>query len=89
MHMMHVIGTSSEDLELLWQDVAGDLIGLWKIPINNQIYEVNKLTCINSITNLMELVSIDNKKSAHICEKFEHCWLARYPRPSNCIHDNG
>jgi hypothetical protein len=75
--------------ELPWQDVAVDLIGPWKIPINNRTYEFNALTCIDMVTNLTGLVRIDNKKSAHVREKFEHCWLARYPRPSNCIHDNG
>ena len=32
---------------------------------------------------------INNKTSAHISMLFENNWLARYPRPSRCIHDNG
>jgi hypothetical protein len=72
-----------------WQDVAIDLIGPWRIPINNRNYEFNALTCIDTVTNLTELVRIDNKTAEHVREKFEHCWLARYPMPRNCIHDNG
>ena len=72
-----------------WQDVAIDLIGPWKIPINNRMYEFNALTCIDTVTNITELVRIDNKTAEHVRQKFEHCWLARYPMPRNCIHDNG
>lgn len=75
--------------EVPWQDVAVDLIGPWKIPINNRMYEFNALTCIDTVTNLTELVRIDNKTSAHVTTKFEQTWLARYPWPRNCIHDNG
>jgi hypothetical protein len=37
---------------------------------------------------LTELVRIDNKTAEHVREKLEHCWLARYPMPPNCIHDS-
>ena len=30
--------------EMPWQDVAVDLIGQWKIPIQNKVYEFNALT---------------------------------------------
>ncbi len=39
-----------------WQDVAIDLIGPWRIPINNRTYEFNALTCIDAVMNLTELV---------------------------------
>jgi hypothetical protein len=45
--------------------------------------------CIDTVTNLTELLRIDNKTAEHVREKFEHCWLTRYPMPPNCIHDNG
>ena len=75
--------------EMPWQDVAVDLIGPWRIPINDRLYEFNALTCIDPVTNLTELVRIDSKTSEHVRMKFEQCWLARYPWPRNCIHDNG
>lgn len=49
-----------------WQDVAIDLIGPWKIPINRRMYEFNALTCIDTVTSLTELVRIDNKTSEHV-----------------------
>ena len=75
--------------EVPWQDVAIDLIGPWKVPINNRMYEFNALTCIDPVTNLTELVRIDKKTAEHVRTKFEQCWLAWYPWPRNCIHDNG
>ena len=72
-----------------WDSVAVDLVGPWKINVNNQDLEFNALTCIDPVTNLVEMVRIDNKTSRHIADKFANLWLARYPRPNKCIHDNG
>jgi len=66
-----------------------DLIGPWKIPIQNKVYEFNALTSIDPVTNLTELVRIENKTSEHVRMKFEQSWLARYPWPRNCIHNSG
>ena len=41
------------------------------------------------MTNLAEITCINNKSSANISKLFENNWLAWYPRPSRCIHDNG
>jgi transposase InsO family protein len=41
------------------------------------------------VTNLAEVIHINNKSFAHISIYFENNWLAWYPRPSCCIHDNG
>ena len=51
--------------------------------------EFNALTCIDPVTNLVELIRIENKSSAYIRQQFENCWLSRYPRPNRCVHDNG
>ena len=72
-----------------WDEVAIDLIGPWTIEINNQKYEFNALTCIDPVSNLVELIRIDNKTAKHVRRKFEQAWLARYPLPKRCIHDNG
>ena len=47
------------------------------------------LTCIDRITNLSELIRIDDKSSEHVAAKFKECWLSRYPRPEMCAHDGG
>lgn len=72
-----------------WEEVHVDLIGPWTIPINGMEVEFNALTCIDPVTNLVELARIDRKTSQHIAQKFENCWLSRYPMPMKCVHDNG
>ena len=73
-----------------WNEVAVDLIGPWKIPMpNGTVYKFSALTCIDPVTNLTELKRIDNKTSEHVTMLFENEWLARYPRPTRCVHDNG
>lgn len=72
-----------------WEEVHIDLIGPWTIPIKGMEVEFNALTCIDPVTNLVEIVRIDRKTSQHIAQKFENCWLCRYPMPMKCVHDNG
>jgi len=66
-----------------------DLIGPWAVEIRDKWYEFNALTCIDMVTNLVEIIRVDRKTSAHIRSKFEQSWLARYPWPKRCVHDNG
>ena len=47
------------------------------------------LTIIDPVTNLTELVRVDNKAVEHITRKFAFTWLTRYPWPEKCICDNG
>jgi len=73
-----------------WTEVAVDLIGPWIVDLgNNQFVTFMALTMIDPVTGLAELVRINNKTSEHIAMLFENEWLARYPRPECCIHDNG
>ena len=72
-----------------WEEVAVDLIGPWTINLEGRSLEFNALTCIDPVTNLVELIRIDRKTAEHIRTKFEQAWLARYPWPKRCIHDNG
>ena len=69
--------------------MAIDLIGLWQVKVNGRNVEFNALTCIDTASNLVELIRIDDKTSSHIRSKFEQAWLARYPRPMRCVHDKG
>eukprot|EP00804_Cyclotella_cryptica_P022543 CCRYP_009430-RA/>CCRYP_009430-RA protein AED:0.41 eAED:0.41 QI:0/0/0/1/0/0/2/0/80 len=41
------------------------------------------------VSNLAELIRIDNKTSCHIRGKFVQSWLAHYPCPTCCVHDRG
>ena len=72
-----------------WEEVHIDLIGPWKVPVNGIEVEFNALTCIDPVTNLVEITRIDRKTAQHIAQKFENCWLSRYPMPMKCVHDNG
>mmetsp|Transcript_27581 Transcript_27581/g.40549 ORF Transcript_27581/g.40549 Transcript_27581/m.40549 type:complete len:847 (+) Transcript_27581:174-2714(+) len=73
-----------------WDEVAVDLIGPWSIKLRNgQTVTFNALTCVDPVTNLVEIIRINSKTAEHVAQKFEDCWLARYPRPNRCVHDNG
>ena len=72
-----------------WEEVAIYLIGPWKLKVNGRLIDFNALTCIDTASNLDELIRIDNKTSEHIKHKFIQCWLVRYPRPMRCVHDKG
>jgi len=72
-----------------WRDVAVDLIGPWILSINNQKVQFTALTAIDTVTGLVELQRLENKTSADVARQFENCWLSQYPRPLNCIHNQG
>ena len=66
------------------------------IIVTNLVIDINvftllssALTCIDTASNLVELVRIDNKTAEHIRDKFVQTWLSRYPRPVRCVHDKG
>jgi hypothetical protein len=65
------------------------LIGPWTVKVNGQQVEFNALTCIDTASNLVELIRDDNKTAKHICDKFTQSWLCQYPRPVQCLHDKG
>ncbi len=68
---------------------AVDLIGPWPAKTENFSGEFFTLTCIDTTTNLVELVCIDTKSNDIIARKFEQTLLACYPRPIHIIHENG
>jgi transposase InsO family protein len=72
-----------------WQEVAVDLIGPWTLPVNGTNMTFMALTIIDTVTNLVEVIRLNNKTSAHVALQFENTWLSRYPRPLYCIHDPG
>ena len=78
-----------ETRSMPFEECAVDLIGRWAIQVNDRPYEFNALTVIDNVSNLVELVRIDKKTSAHIARTFAQIWLTRYPWPARCVHDNG
>lgn len=72
-----------------WREVAVDTIGPWTLEINGQSIQFRALTVIDTVTNLVELKRLENMTAAHIGLQFETQWLARYPRPLYCVHDQG
>jgi len=73
-----------------WSEVAVDLIGPWSIELpDNTKLSISAITMIDVTTTLSEPIGIDNKTSQHCTMQFENNWLARYPRPIRCIHDQG
>ena len=74
---------------LPWNQVAVDLIGPWTLTISDETIQFTALTIIDMVTNIVELVRLDNKTSDHVANQFVNTWLARYPKPSSCIYDQG
>lgn len=72
-----------------WDKIAVDLIRPWEIKIRNRSVTFSALTIIDTTTNLVEMVRIENKTRAYITNKFRQCWLSRYPRPQRTVHDGG
>ncbi len=52
-------------------------------------YEFSALTVIDTVTNLVELIRVNNKTSETIARKYAQCWLSHYPWPQRCVHDPG
>jgi hypothetical protein len=53
-----------------WEEVAINLIGPWKVKVNDQQVEFNALSCIDTPSNLVELIHVDIKTAKNICDKF-------------------
>jgi transposase InsO family protein len=74
---------------LLWSEIAMDMIGPWTLEVGNQSEKFSALTIIDLVTNLVEIVCVNNKTSATITAHFINTWLACYPKPISCVHDPG
>ena len=70
-----------------WTEVAVDLIGPWTLQVHGKLVKFNALTKIDTASNLVELIRIDNKSCPHVTEKFKQAWIARYPLMKQCVHD--
>ena len=88
-----------------WKTVCVDCVGPYTIINNNKSYQLMAMTMIDPVTSWFEIVQIPvievrNPKtkekelkiditSARISQLFNNTWLCRYPRPVECIYDNG
>ena len=63
--------------------MAVDLIGPWPVKIGNKDITFIALTIIDPVTNLTEIVRVDNVTVDHVARKFAFTWLSRYPWPEN------
>jgi hypothetical protein len=70
-----------------FEECAADLIGPWTVQVCERPYEFMALTAIDTVTNLVELIRIDNKESKTVARKFVQCWLTCYLWPQRCVHD--
>jgi hypothetical protein len=57
-----------------FQTVAVDLIGPWKVTVNQHDLIFNALTIIDPDTNLMEACPIRDRSSATVARDFENTW---------------
>ena len=62
-------------------EVAVDMIGPWRVRVNNEMLVFKALTMIDTVSNLVELVNCTTGTGEEISRRFEHAWLYRYPRP--------
>ncbi len=58
-----------------WEEVTINLIGPWKVKVHGQQVEFNALTCIDTASNLVKQIHVDNKTAKHIRDKFMQSWL--------------
>jgi hypothetical protein len=72
-----------------FEECAVDLIGPWVVQVHGNPYEFDALTVIDTVTNLVELIRVDDKTSGNVARKYAQCWLSRYPWPQRCVHDPG
>ena len=70
-------------------EVAVDSVGPWPVRINNEVVEFKALTMIDTVTNFVEIVRVNDGTAAEASRVFQQQWLYRYPRPVRLIHDAG
>ncbi len=72
-----------------FEECTTDLIRPWTIEVRGNPYKFKALAVIDTVTNLVELIRIDDKRSKTVARKFAQCWLTHYLWPQGCVHDPG
>ena len=86
-----------EGIMMPWQEAHVKLIGPWKVKLNldddDHVRMIGflVLNCIDPVrvTDIVELIRVDNKSSEHVAQQFKNMWLSRHPGLLQCIHDKG
>jgi hypothetical protein len=60
-----------------------------EVKVNGRKVEFNALICIDTASNLVELIIVDSKTAKQIHDKITQCWLCHYPQPVRCVNDKG
>ena len=61
-------------------EVHADCIGPWTVTVNNVKLRFEALTCIDPITNLVEISRFPGPKTSENAKAlFKNHWLAHYP----------
>ena len=88
----HLAPTMSS-LGLPWEEVAIDSIGPWKIvlPPPHNTVTINAFTIIDTTTNILGIgrATQRNATGEEACDALDNMWLTRYPKPVQCIFDQG
>jgi hypothetical protein len=74
--------TASREAGLLpWSEIAVDMLGPWTLEVGNRTEKFSALTNIDLVTNLVEIVRVNNKTTSAVTAHFVNAWLACYPKP--------
>ena len=72
-----------------WKTLCVDLIGPYTVRTKKGQQSLHAMTMFDPATSWFEVVEIPNKKAVTCANLVENTWLCRYPRPKQCIFDNG
>ncbi len=64
---------------ILFEECIVDLIGPWIVQVHDKLYEFDTLTVINTVTNLVELIRVDDKKLRYHRKKVCTMLVIRLP----------
>ncbi len=56
-----------------FEECATDLIGPWTMQVHGNLYGFEALTVIDTVTNLVKLIRIDDKRSQTVARKYAQC----------------
>jgi hypothetical protein len=62
-----------------FEECATDLIGPRTVQVHGKPYEFKALTAMDTETNLVKLIRVDDKESKTVAKKIAQCWLTPYP----------
>jgi hypothetical protein len=91
----HIPVPDKQQIANPWHSIAVDTIGPWiilQLPHSLKSKEPTTLQALTNIdlsTHFMEIVALKNKESITVACSLDQVWLCCYPRPVDCLHDNG